>query len=1154
MSWKVPKIWDGGDVWIIGGGPSLAHQFGIPLDIINKVIQGKLPVSVYSDYMEFLHDKHVIGINSAFMIGDWIDMLFFGDVDFYLQFKEEIYEFPGMIISSTPKIARNPFIKYLPQNKEYRFGISPNNKSVSWNNNSGFAAISLAANAGARRIFLLGFDMKYDKQKNKHWHGLYAKSGRGKPKPKKFIKHMEGCVNIIEDAKQRGIEIINVCPDSAIVEFKKMSLSEVLKSFPEYSKIKGKVPKVLSKVEAYGKEVGKGILHKYDILTLFHQILNPEIYFEIGVDKGVSIRKALKKAIGVDPNPNIGGNVNQAEIHRMTSDAFFKKGLLNGRKPDLVFIDGLHQFDQVVRDFQNVEKTSKPDTVVILDDILPSHPDQTPRKLVPGAWTGDVWKIILILKQYRPDLTITMLDSSPTGLMVVTGLKSENEILAKNYKKIVKDWMDVELPEYILKRKDIGLRKDIEFAIRNLKPVNDVKILCFVNHYYNPKQVKGFKAGSTVNNPERINKVKRCIGALKSIPGCDVKVCGIKGFSMKGVNLDIDLTPIDPVHIPYTSLNLMRDYVDKYDYFINIEDDILLGQDVLNNIIKFDAESEIYDILLPNRIEETEKSWECIDLKVVPGWTEHEKTYDGLVFREAMNRHSAILIMSVEKFQAVSKMLSSDFRETWYGGPMASAYAYFHTPFTLYRNYHPTKFHTVTHTDTWTDNKKENKRFARRKNSVDVQEIKKLVGKSSQVTGLCVTYNTKESFEKAYTSMRLFHPNMPILIIDGSEKENSCYKYVKSLESPITKVVQERYNIGHGRGMDKGLSMISTKYCLIFDSDIEMLKSPVKEMMDMMESDTFGVGWICNIGEDGRDYGSNGLMDHSPIKYLHPYFQLVNVINYKKYHSYVHHGAPCYLTMSEINKKGLSDKILKSFSGLSGYTTYPFSKPWRPIPSEFIDHKFGATRQINVKAGKLSIEGMWVKKGKNQIRVVTPFDLKGDLASAYNHEMSISDTDWVLLLDHDIFLACCPHWYEMCIEAINTVEDKVGLITCVTNYLYGFGGSKISEFSQKAEIEIRTGNIEDHIKVAKQLYLKHGNKLEHIKDYKVAGFFMLVRKDIWQVLKFQSIGTGFDGIDWNYCKRLLDRGYKIMKMPGLYVFHRRKIRQLNWKSSPVSVK
>ena len=93
MVWSVPKLWEGGECWILGGGSSLAVQFGVPDEIIQKVLRKELPVSAYSPYMSAIHDKHVIAVNAAFLLGDWIDMLFWGDKRWYLTNRLRIAEF-----------------------------------------------------------------------------------------------------------------------------------------------------------------------------------------------------------------------------------------------------------------------------------------------------------------------------------------------------------------------------------------------------------------------------------------------------------------------------------------------------------------------------------------------------------------------------------------------------------------------------------------------------------------------------------------------------------------------------------------------------------------------------------------------------------------------------------------------------------------------------------------------------------------------------------------------------------------------------------------------------------------------------------------------------------------------------------------------------
>jgi len=231
------------------------------------------------------------------------------------------------------------------------------------------------------------------------------------------------------------------------------------------------------------------------------------------------------------------------------------------------------------------------------------------------------------------------------------------------------------------------------------------------------------------------------------------------------------------------------------------------------------------------------------------------------------------------------------------------------------------------------------------------------------ITGITVCYNTKDLIARAYNSVRKFHPNIPIIIIDGSDSNNSCATYVKTLASSLTIVKSLGYNIGHGRGMHMGIGLVKTKYALIFDSDTEMLKSPVNQMMKMMEEDTFGVGYIEKTDFGGYEYGvrpqhtKQGLM-----LYLHPYFQLINIKNYHKFHPYVHHGAPCHLTMLDIHNRGLSNKILKNFPSLGHSAGKGFN--WEGVPREYIRHDVQGTRKYRVQHGLPAIEGGWIHKLK----------------------------------------------------------------------------------------------------------------------------------------------------------------------------------------------
>lgn len=195
---------------------------------------------------------------------------------------------------------------------------------------------------------------------------------------------------------------------------------------------------------------------KHELLAKIHNTINPENYLEIGVQTGKSLALANCKAIGVDPMPlisvKLGDNV---QVVSTTSDHFFygEANRLIDNPLDFVFIDGMHLFEYALRDFINVEKLSSQHTLVVIDDIYPGHPAQAERIRRTRAWTGDVWKLLEVIKQYRPDLQLLTLDAYPTGLLLITGLNSSNTILQDAYKEITDMFKGINLlPDDILKR------------------------------------------------------------------------------------------------------------------------------------------------------------------------------------------------------------------------------------------------------------------------------------------------------------------------------------------------------------------------------------------------------------------------------------------------------------------------------------------------------------------------------------------------------------------------------------------------------------------------------------------------------------------------------------------------------------------------------
>lgn len=184
-------------------------------------------------------------------------------------------------------------------------------------------------------------------------------------------------------------------------------------------------------------------------------------YLEVGCRSGESFAPVRSRTIAVDPffraEINIIGKKPALHVFQQTSDDFFASGFLarNDIRLGLAFLDGMHLFEFLLRDLINTEAQMDPKGVIMLHDCVPYGQKMTRRdldNLPDGAWTGDVWKLIPILQHWRPDLTITVLDCQPTGLVCVSGLDPKSRVLAENYDRIVAEFVDTDIKEFGVER------------------------------------------------------------------------------------------------------------------------------------------------------------------------------------------------------------------------------------------------------------------------------------------------------------------------------------------------------------------------------------------------------------------------------------------------------------------------------------------------------------------------------------------------------------------------------------------------------------------------------------------------------------------------------------------------------------------------------
>lgn len=218
------------------------------------------------------------------------------------------------------------------------------------------------------------------------------------------------------------------------------------------------------------------------------------------------------------------------------------------------------------------------------------------------------------------------------------------------------------------------------------------------------------------------------------------------------------------------------------------------------------------------------------------------------------------------------------------------------------------------------------------------------------ITAITVHCNTPELYGRMYEAFRLLYPEMLLLVVDNSD--------TFTLESDdYTRVYQFKENIGHGRGLDFALRNTETRYALIMDTDTVILKDPLTEMIALMDDYTYGVGCITEVGRDGYDFGA--YKKHKiPIPYLHPFFALINVREYKWYKPFVHHGAPWYKAAIDLYDRGLTDKI-KHFNGLRAWDKEASGR-MMPTQTEYVSHDFGGTRRKLKSMGRDEIKLGWI--------------------------------------------------------------------------------------------------------------------------------------------------------------------------------------------------
>lgn len=197
---RVEPIFQGETIVCLGSGPSLTRE-----DV--ECCRGR---------------ARVIAIKHTLELAPWADVCYACGSDasqWWQRNAAALKDYPGLRYTLDP--AGAPWAQVL-RNTGFS-GLETSPDGLKTGKNSGYQSIGLAVHLGAKRILLLGFDMKPDAKDRDHFFGAHWHKARPP-----FMAFRELFGTLVAPLKALGIAIVNCSRDTALTCFDRMTIQEAL--------------------------------------------------------------------------------------------------------------------------------------------------------------------------------------------------------------------------------------------------------------------------------------------------------------------------------------------------------------------------------------------------------------------------------------------------------------------------------------------------------------------------------------------------------------------------------------------------------------------------------------------------------------------------------------------------------------------------------------------------------------------------------------------------------------------------------------------------------------------------------------------------------------------------------------------------------------
>ena len=172
-------------------------------------------------------------------------------------------------------------------------------------------------------------------------------------------------------------------------------------------------------------------MKRWDIMNIYIQKNGYKDYLEIGLDSGI-----CRDSVNIENKTTVDPDVRTMNpTHLMTSDEFFAQ---NKNTFDVIFIDGLHHGEQVLRDIENSLNVLNDGGMIFCHDMMPTTEKVQAVPRISDVWTGDCWKAWAKLRGTRADIEMFIIQDD-WGVGVIK--KGKQEIVPELNVNIEKmDW------------------------------------------------------------------------------------------------------------------------------------------------------------------------------------------------------------------------------------------------------------------------------------------------------------------------------------------------------------------------------------------------------------------------------------------------------------------------------------------------------------------------------------------------------------------------------------------------------------------------------------------------------------------------------------------------------------------------------------------